>query len=160
LGWSTGSNHDAYEKQTITGPSGSVRSRSSVGWDRGFTGYVADQETGLCYARARMYSPTLGRFTGRDPHRSWPTQLNDGRPMPLDGYKDGLSLCAAWFAPNALDPFGMEKVICCVCPKTNEDKYYDPDTECCQTQDSKGDPICRIRPKQVDGTKRSAAWIP
>ena len=90
LGWSTGSNHDAYEKQTITGPSGSVRSRSSVGWDRGFTGYVVDSETGLLHARARQYSPTLGRFVGRDP---W-------------GYYDNYSFYIAGFSPASLDPSG------------------------------------------------------
>ena len=58
--------YNAYGKQTITGPSGGVRSRSSVGWDRGFTGYVADNETSLLHARARQYSPTLGRFIGRN----------------------------------------------------------------------------------------------
>jgi len=32
-----------------------------------FTGYVADNETSLSYARARMYSPGLGEFISRDP---------------------------------------------------------------------------------------------
>jgi RHS repeat-associated protein len=32
-----------------------------------FTGYARDQESGLEYAQARMYSASLGRFTGCDP---------------------------------------------------------------------------------------------
>ena len=32
-----------------------------------FTGYITDNETGLLHARARQYSPTLGRFVNRDP---------------------------------------------------------------------------------------------
>jgi len=82
--------YNAYGKQTITGPSGGVRAKSAVGWDRGFTGYVADNETGLLHARARQYSPTLGRFVGRDPKE----------------YIDGQSLYFAYFAPNHLDSNG------------------------------------------------------
>ena len=33
----------------------------------GFDGYVYDAETGLYYANARYYSPTLGRFISQDP---------------------------------------------------------------------------------------------
>jgi len=54
-------------------------------------------ETGLYYARARMYSAGLGRFIGRDP-------LNAGRAM--GGYHDGFSLYSAYFSPNHMDPFG------------------------------------------------------
>jgi RHS repeat-associated protein len=85
--------YDAYGKQKITDASGNVmRAKSSVGWDRGFTGYVADNETGLLHARARQYSPTLGRFVGRDPI----------------GYRGGgFGLYAGYFVPNRLDPSGM-----------------------------------------------------
>jgi len=51
-------------------------------------------ETGLFYARARMYSAGLGRFSSRDPY----------------GYIDGLNLYEGYFAPNLLDPSGLE---CC-----------------------------------------------
>ena len=57
----------------------------------GFTGYIADNETGLLHARARQYSPTLGRFVGRDPVR----------------YKEGYNLYRGYFAPNGLDPEGL-----------------------------------------------------
>jgi len=67
-----------------------------VGWDRGFTGYVADNETGLLHARARQYSPTLGRFVGRDPVR----------------YVDGFLLYMAYFAPNSSDPSGLYSEEC------------------------------------------------
>jgi RHS repeat-associated protein len=85
--------YDAYGKQTITAPvGGGVRAKSAVGWDRGFTGYIADNETGLLHARARQYSPTLGRFVGRDPI----------------GYKGGgYGIYCAYFVPNQKDPSGM-----------------------------------------------------
>ena len=90
--------YNAYGKQTITGPSGSVRSRFSVGWDREFTGYVADNETGLLHARARQYSPTLGRFVGRDPV----------------GYAGGgYGLYNAYFIPGHLDPSGLSRLPSC-----------------------------------------------
>ena len=90
LGWSTWFNHTAYGKQTITSATGAARSKSAVGWGRGFTGYVADNETGLLYAKARMYSPGLGIFIGRDPL----------------GYVDGMSVYRAFFIPNNLDSTG------------------------------------------------------
>lgn len=34
---------------------------------QGFTGYINDEETGLDFAKARMYSKSLGRFSGTDP---------------------------------------------------------------------------------------------
>jgi RHS repeat-associated protein len=88
--------YDAYGKQKITDASGNLtRAKSGVGWDRGFTGYISDQETGLLHARARQYSPTLGRFISRD----------------KVGYVDGALLYGAYFAPNSADPSGNT---CCV----------------------------------------------
>jgi len=58
----------------------------------GFTGYHMDLETGLYYARARMYSAGLGRFAGRDPL----------------AYVNGMSLYSAYFVPGKVDPFGLE----------------------------------------------------
>lgn len=139
--------YDAFGKQAITAPGGAVRGRSAVGFDRTFTGYITDNETGLLHARARQYSPTLGRFVGRDPHakhrfetyvesgitatervvkdkritihgRSWSVEtiyedkpVGMFRPQANDGYVDGWSLYAAYFAPNRVDPTGMA---CCV----------------------------------------------
>lgn len=77
---------------TITGPGGVVRNKSAIGWDRGFTGYQVDTETGLCYARYRMYSPQLGRFLSRDPLR----------------YASGMGLYGAYFVPGDTDPFGLD----------------------------------------------------
>jgi len=85
--------YDAYGKQTITSPTGTVLARSSVNWNRGFTEYIADGETGLLHARARPYSPMLGRFVGRDP-------LN---------YIDGYLLYSGAFSSNGLDPFGLSE---------------------------------------------------
>jgi len=112
--------YNAYGKQTITGPSGGVRSRSSVGWDRGFTGYVADNETSLLYARNRIYCATLGRFVSRDPLNSRPlfawgngttphrfSAVRNFGPSAMDGYYDGLGLYSAYFVPDDTDAFGM-----------------------------------------------------
>jgi RHS repeat-associated protein len=38
----------------------------------GFTGYQADDVSGLCYAQARYYEPTVGRFGAEDTH--WHTE--------------------------------------------------------------------------------------
>jgi RHS repeat-associated protein len=59
-----------------------------------FTGRRLDGETGLMYFRNRMYEVGLGRFCQRD----------------SEGYVDGMSLYAGYFAPNNMDPFGN---LCC-----------------------------------------------
>ena len=61
----------------------------------GFTGYIADQETGLLHARARMYSPIGGRFINRDPM----------------GYLDGWNLYEGYFVPGKVDPKGTNLVV-------------------------------------------------
>jgi len=68
----------------------------------GFTGYIADQETGLYYARSRLFSSSVGRFLSRDMIHS----KNNPSPTPGDGYQDGMSLYRAYFAPLGLDPLG------------------------------------------------------
>jgi len=92
--------YDAYGKQTITLAVGAVRTKSSVEFNRGFTGYVADSETGLAYARNRMYGPSLGRFVSRDP----------------EGYVDGYSPYGAYFVPGLLDPLGTS-ILCAAIDK-------------------------------------------
>ena len=62
-----------------------------MNWNRGFTGYVADGETGLLHARSRQYSPTLGRFVARDVLRDF----------------QGLSVYESDMVPNGVDPTGM-----------------------------------------------------
>jgi len=94
--------YDAYGKRTVTNAAGTPIAASTIGQQRGFTGYQLDAETGLYYARARMYSAGLGRFLGRDPIRA-----DYESPTSGDGYYDGLSLYAAYFAPNGIDPFGL-----------------------------------------------------
>lgn len=86
--------YSAFGAQTITAPTGAVRAKSAVGFDRGYTGYICDHETGLLHARNRKYSPSLGRFISRDPLK----------------YVNGVSLYRAYFAPNALDPLGLETI--------------------------------------------------
>ena len=94
--------YDAYGKQTITSATGVVRAKSAVGYDRGFTGYVTDTETGLLHARARQYSSGLGRFLARD---TWSYVAGKGiwAPAPMNGYHDGFSLYGAYMVPNRLD---------------------------------------------------------
>jgi RHS repeat-associated protein len=66
----------------------------SIPWAVLFRGYFADEGTGLLHARNRQYSPTLGRFIGRD---------------EIGYLGGGLGLYAAYYIPNALDPLGLRK---------------------------------------------------
>ena len=69
----------------------------------GFTGYITDNETGLLHARARQYSPTLGRFINRDDY----IDLIGGDPLGKQTvYHDGFSLYLAYYIPNHVDPTG------------------------------------------------------
>ena len=83
--------YNAYGARTVKDAANVVLMKSAVGQDRGFTGYRFDGETGLYFARARWYSPKLGRFVSRDPSE----------------YIDGFSLYPAYFAPNKLDSTGL-----------------------------------------------------
>jgi len=95
--------YDAYGKRTILAADGTtVRTTSIYGNQIGFTGRYHDVETGLVFYRSRYYSPSLGRFTERDPQR-----FSDNGARPGDGYYDGFSLYAAYFVPGLLDPDGM-----------------------------------------------------
>jgi RHS repeat-associated protein len=72
-------------------PNWTPSASSSIPWAVLFRGYFADEGTGLLHARARQYSPTLGRFVGRDPA----------------GYLGGgYGLYGAYFVPNGLDYSG------------------------------------------------------
>jgi RHS repeat-associated protein len=66
----------------------------SIPWAVLFRGYFADEGTGLMHARARQYSPTLGRFISRDPIL----------------YFNGINLYSAYFAPNGTDPGGTYSI--------------------------------------------------
>jgi len=104
--------YDAYGKQTITTATGTTRNQSAVGFSRGFTGYIIDEETGLYYARARMYSVGLGRFLSRNnylqdiaPHftsgidNDLEVELTtDGYSDPLGVYVDSFSMYEGTFA--------------------------------------------------------------
>ncbi len=68
--------YNAYGVQTVRNSANAVISKSAVGQDRGFTGYKIDYETGLYFARSRMYSQKYGRFYNRMPwHRLLGTQI-------------------------------------------------------------------------------------
>ena len=81
--------YDAYGKRTVLDANGLPKSGNGV-TTVAFTGRTIDDETGLMYFRARMYSVTLGRFVSRDPI----------------GYVNGYGLYLSYFVPNDLDPSG------------------------------------------------------
>ena len=87
--------YNAYGVRSVKNSAGATLAKSAVNQDRGFTGYRLDSETGLHFARARMYSPKTGRFVNRD-------QLN---------YISGFSLYSAYFAPGFTDPSGNNTFI-------------------------------------------------
>jgi RHS repeat-associated protein len=129
--------YDAFGKRTVLEADGStVKVKSSYGQTRGFTGYSLDEETGLYYARSRMYSAGLGRFVGRDSSRQMTRAMVSEHiaagdigppdiillspqidfralfPKSMDGYEDGMNLYHAYFIPNGTDPSGMWLVPC------------------------------------------------
>jgi RHS repeat-associated protein len=105
--------YTAYGKQTVTNSVGAILAKSAVGQDRGFTGYKLDKETGLYFARARMYSAKSGRFISRDAATN---KIFRGiyTPVAQMGYLDGMGLYGAYFSPNELDPRGLAKDPECV----------------------------------------------
>ena len=96
--------YDPYGNATIT-RGGQVQSSDPLGQHVAFTARWLDEETGLYYYRARMYSADSGRFLQRDPLgyrpgpnvygyvRSQPTRLTDPlglAPAPLRDQTDKL----------------------------------------------------------------------
>ena len=103
--------YTGYGAQTIKNSAGIVLAKSSVNSDRGFTGYKVDGESGLMYARARMYSEKLGRWITRD----W-DHVDFLSPTAGDGYVDGYNTYAAYYIPNDVDPTGF----CCESEKISD----------------------------------------
>ncbi len=66
--------------------------------DRFFSGRPYDRESGLYYFRQRYLSPTLGRFTTRDPIGQWGDSKNRGNPYTYAGNNP-------W---SLVDPMGTE----------------------------------------------------
>jgi RHS repeat-associated protein len=67
--------------------------QSQIGNSLSFTGRPFDAESGLYYFRNRYYHAQLGAFASRDP----------------ETYVNGMSLFAAYFLPNGLDPLGLQQ---------------------------------------------------
>ena len=84
--------YSPYGETTILDGVGTVLPATAFGNRYTYTGRRFDAETGLFYFRARMYSPTLGRFISRDPL----------------GFVDGMSLYYGFFVPSGLDPTGTD----------------------------------------------------
>ncbi|MEO1527314.1 MAG: RHS repeat-associated core domain-containing protein [Planctomycetota bacterium] len=85
--------YTAYGTQLIFNESGVSRSSTAEGNRYSYTGREWDDALHLYFFRARMYSPSLGRFCSRDP----------------GGFVDGPSLYDAYFGMSDLDPFGLWK---------------------------------------------------
>jgi len=99
--------YDAYGKQAITTATGTTRNKSAVGFSRGFTGYILDEENGLYCARARMYSAGLGRFVGRDPHKTAELtfkEAENARHLRIERFRENLS------RPSTLQAFPTERI--------------------------------------------------
>ena len=58
--------YNAYGVRTVKNSVGATIAKSSIGQNRGFTSYKLDSETGLYFARNRLYSQRLGVFLSRD----------------------------------------------------------------------------------------------
>jgi RHS repeat-associated protein len=102
--------YKGYGERTVRTVAGVNIPASMANYVRGFTGYNLDKESALYYARARMFSPLSGVFIGRDPGE----KRNKNKGIKTASYyKDGMSLYAAYFVPNHLDPSGKSK-ICCI----------------------------------------------
>jgi RHS repeat-associated protein len=86
--------YDAYGTRTVLNAAGVTIPSTTIGNQRDFCGMYLDNETGNYHTQNRPYDPDLGRWNGRDP----------------EGYVDGMSLYAAYFVPNSLDPTGTTKI--------------------------------------------------
>jgi len=98
--------YDAYGQASVFTGSGTPippnawgTPHSAIGNSYTFTGRQLDEESGLYFYRARYYDAAKGRFVQRDPVR----------------YVDGMNLYAAYFVPNATDPFGLAVDVPCCC---------------------------------------------
>src|SRR5206468_12998241 len=63
-----------------------VVSIASESEERGFSGHISDDETGLIFMQGRYYDPILARFISPDPVKQW-----DHGPQALNPYSYGMN---------------------------------------------------------------------
>jgi RHS repeat-associated protein len=130
--------YNAYGVPTIKNSANATIAKSAVGNDRGFTGYKSDAETGLYFARSRMYSRELGRFFSRDPLGDLERITRNFGFGPIGKvfqYFDGMSLYSAYFVPSSNDPLGLSKCSKSEVGNKKNDGPYDCSVAC---RDCKG----------------------
>ncbi|MCK6486953.1 MAG: hypothetical protein L6R48_01205 [Planctomycetes bacterium] len=64
--------YDAYGKQAVLAPDGTLRGAAVAGLGRGFTGFYYDVETALLYARSRYFSSKAGSYVSRNENSAGP----------------------------------------------------------------------------------------
>ena len=112
---------------------------------QGFTGYEADGETQLNYAKARYQSPSLGRFTSPDPYGPWAMSEEKkarflSSPQQWDRYTYAMNNPLKF-----LDPTGLE--------------VYDPDSVSEENQRRIHDALVRISIQGTSEQRRIARHI-
>ena len=130
--------YDHFGKRTILEPNGTtVRTSSNYNMPYGYTSRRHDNESGLIYFRARLYDPTTGEFTSRD---------------PLE-YVNGMSIMRAYVSLSMVDPFGLECSIDCSTATTGKHVFHDLEAPPYEVGAGATDDIKATVPKNGKGTR-------